>query len=251
MKIALGQTRPVKGDVEANVERHRAFVERSAAEGADLIVFPELSLTGYEPALAKGLALEADDARLESFQEISDRQEMAVGVGAPTRRGEGVCISLTLFQSGRPRRIHSKHFLHADEVPFFVPGDLSPSLTLCGKRIALAICYEISVPEHADRAKAEGASVYLASVAKHANGVAEAEARLPEVARKLSAPALMVNSVGAQDDFVAAGGTGVWNERGERIAVLNASDEGLLIFDTETGEAMAIGIEAGGAVPEG
>lgn len=243
MKIGVVQTRPKAGDIAKNITHHLAHLERAARLGAEITIFPELSLTGYEPKLAKDLAVDPADPRLERFQAISDRLEMGIGVGAPTLSEPGVRISQIFFQSGRSIRLYSKHFLHPDEVPWFVPGDPSPVLTLGGKRIALAICYEISVPAHAERAKAEGASVYLASVAKDAKGVAEAEGRLPEIARQLSAPVLMSNSVGPQADFVAAGGTAVWNEQGKPLGQLGGEAEGLVIFDTETRTAEAIRVE--------
>lgn len=56
MKIAIAQTRPFKGDISANIETHKKLIELAISYKADTIFFPELSVTGYEPELAKDLA---------------------------------------------------------------------------------------------------------------------------------------------------------------------------------------------------
>jgi len=56
MKICIAQTTPIKGDIEKNIENHKKLIALSIQENADIIVFPELSLTGYEPKLVKELA---------------------------------------------------------------------------------------------------------------------------------------------------------------------------------------------------
>ena len=61
MKIAVAQARPVKGDIQANISNHLKLIEQASLEGADAVFFPELSLTGYEPTLAKELAGNQDD----------------------------------------------------------------------------------------------------------------------------------------------------------------------------------------------
>lgn len=60
MKIAIVQARPATGDIAANVSRHLELID--FADGADIVIFPELSLTGYEPALAKTLSLDPGDS---------------------------------------------------------------------------------------------------------------------------------------------------------------------------------------------
>jgi predicted amidohydrolase len=61
MKLAVAQTRPIKGNIAANLENHRKMIEIAASKGANVLIFPELSLTGYEPELSKDLATHAHD----------------------------------------------------------------------------------------------------------------------------------------------------------------------------------------------
>ena len=80
MKIALAQTKPVKGDVSANIQTHINFIELAIKAGASAIFFPELSLTGYEPELAKELKMEVSDSRLEIFQDLCDSDNISIGL---------------------------------------------------------------------------------------------------------------------------------------------------------------------------
>jgi predicted amidohydrolase len=128
--------------------------------------------------------------------------------------------------------VYSKQHLHADELPYFVAGDGQVTLAAGKDVVAPAICYESLLDEHSAQAAALGATVYVASVAKSAKGVAKAEAHYPSVARRHSMPVLMANCVGACDDFEAAGGSAVWSASGERLAALPATVEGILVFDS-------------------
>lgn len=203
------------------------------ANQADTIIFPDLSLTGYEPTLAKQLATTPDDARFDHFQHLSDAHRITVGVGVPTQVPAGLHISLVLFQPQQARQTYAKKYLHADEAPFFVSGQSSVGLLGQPPRLALAICYEISVPKHAQNAFNRGATVYVASVAKSVSGVDKALQTLAGIARKYSMTALMANCVGYCDDFECGGQTSAWNNQGLRIGQLNSTDEGLLIVDTD------------------
>lgn len=237
MKIALAQTEAVVGDVAANVANHLRFVERAAGLGARYVAFPELSITGYEPRLCQGLAMDADDARLDALQQAADGHGLTVAAGVPVRTGGKPRISLVLFQPGAPRAVYSKQYLHADEEPFFVPGPRQAGLIGSAPRVGLAICYELSIAAHAEATFGQGAQLYLASVAKAAQGVAAAGARLAGVAREFAAPALMVNCVGICDGVCCAGGSAAWDGKGRLLARLGDQHEGLLVFDAATGRA--------------
>jgi predicted amidohydrolase len=236
MKLCVAQTRPVKGDIPANIKRHIALIE--LARGADVILFPELSLTGYEPTLAKELAIEPDDSRLDEFQAISDSSAVTLGVGAPTRSASGTRITMLLFQPRKPRLTYSKRYLHADEEPFFVAGQQIMTLNVNRAIIAPAICYELSVREHSENAARSGASVYMASVAKTAKGLDAAIPALTGIAREYSMTVSMANSVGECDGCECAGKTSVWNNKALLVGQLNDRDEGVLTIDTDTEEVV-------------
>ena len=239
MKISVAQTKPVKGDIESNIGHHKKIIDLAVSYEADLIVFPELSITGYEPELAKQLATVKDDHRLDEFQIISDSKKIIICVGLPTSADSAIYISMIIFQPGKPRQVYSKQYLHSDEEPYFVNGDRQVFLINGQHKIAPAICYELSVPEHSEKAFNNGATIYMVSVAKTNSGVENAIETLSNVAKKYSMIVLLSNSVGPSDNFIAAGKSSIWNNKGSLLTQLDDANEGLLIFDTDSHEIIA------------
>jgi predicted amidohydrolase len=234
MKICLAQTHPVTGNIQQNIEHHKTFVETAVSHQADLIIFPELSLTGYEPTLAQALAMPPSDPRLDIFQALADVGAITICVGLPTNSDPLPGISLLIFQPDQPWKLYTKQHLHSDEVPFFTAGPPATGLIGGQSKTALAICYELSVPEHADAAAENGADIYIASVAKFARGVQQAHQRLAQIAKQHHMTVLMVNCVGWADGDECSGGTAVWNREGVLVASLDDHNEGILVFDTDS-----------------
>lgn len=236
MKISVAQLRPVKGDVPANLNNHVRLIDLAASLNISALFFPELSLTGYEPALAQRLATTSDDERLDVLQQASDVHGITIGAGLPTKTESKPKISMVIFQPGQPRQTYSKQMLHADELPFFAEGDQQIVLTVAGRKIAPAICYESLQPEHFENAKKTGADIYLASVAKSQSGVDKAMRHFAVVSKTHSTPVLMSNCVGPCDNFESVGSSCVWSKQGHLVGRLDGKSEGLLIYDTETEE---------------
>ncbi len=238
MKIAVAQIRSIKGDVSANIETHKKMIDLAISYKADAIFFPELSLTGYEPELSKKLATNSDDAKLDDFQDISNKYNVTIGLGTPTGTNLGICISMIIFQPGKTRQTYSKQQLHADEFPYFISGAQQLILTIENKKIAPAICYESLQADHSDNANQLGAEIYVACVAKSQKGIDKALTHFPVVAKKFSIPVLMSNCVGYCDNFQSVGKSSVWTKQGNLAGQLDDKLEGLLIFDTETEEVI-------------
>lgn len=236
MRVALAQIKPVVGDIEKNIERHVNFIDTAIDRSADLIIFPELSLMGYEPKLADGLAMKLNDQRLNVFQNLSDKNNITIGVGIPLQAGKGINISLVLFLPHLGRKVYSKHYLHADEEPYFVPGENS-DLLVSHHKIALAICYELSVAEHVTKSFLSKPDLYIASVAKTKSGTMKALEQLSQTAKTYSTIIMMSNSIGTQDGEVCGGMSSVWNAEGALIGQLDNDREGILFVDSAKGES--------------
>ncbi|MEM6839490.1 MAG: carbon-nitrogen hydrolase family protein [Cyanobacteria bacterium P01_C01_bin.120] len=234
VKLAIAQTRPIRGNVAANLIQHQRWVTLAARYEADVLMFPELSLTGYEPSRAKTLAMSATDPCLEPLQQLADRHQLTIAVGMPMSYDNGVSIGVLLFHPNAMRQAYLKQYLHSDEEPFFHAGRHLTQTIATAPEVAIAICYELSVPAHAQQAAATGAQVYLASVAKSAAGIEKAAVRLAAIAQQYSFQVMMVNCVGPCEDFEGAGGSAVWNREGSLLAQLDSRHEALLILDTET-----------------
>jgi len=238
MKICVAQLHPATGDIEKNIELHKKLINVAVSLSADLIVFPELSLTGYEPTLAKELTTTPDDKRFDVFQKISDEKRISIGLGMPITVPAGINISMICFRPGKPRQVYSKKYIHADEEGFFVSGRNPDTPIFSGLNIALAICYEISIPAHAEDAAKKGAKIYIASVAKSTKGIEAAIRRLSDIARSYSMIVFMSNCTGLADGVMCAGKSSIWDTGGQLIGQLDDTSEGLLMLDAET---MAIG----------
>lgn len=239
MRICVAQMQPVKGDVERNIDRHLTLMELAIAARADTVIFPELSVTGYEPELASALATDQDDHRFNVFQAVSDAYQLTIGVGMPLRSELGLRIGMLIFAPNQPRQTYAKQHLHPDEYPYFVPGDQPGLIPGKANKMSLAICYEVSIPEHAEMAYKSGTDIYVASVAKSAAGVEKAGKNLSDIANTYGMTVLMANSIGPSDNFVGGGSSAIWNKKGLLIGQLDDINEGILLIDTETPELIS------------
>lgn len=243
MKLCAVQLASLKGDLPGNLQRHLACIEQAAALGAELVVFPELSLTGYEPSMARQTALPITSARLDPLQAACDRLGITVAVGLPLPTPHGIRIGMPVFCPDAPRQAYAKRHLHDDELPYFTPGDQALLLEVGEHRVAPAICYESMFMAHAAVARERGADLYLVSVAKTAKGIREGYVHYPEVARELGMSVLMANCVGPADTFIGAGGSAAWDSQGHLLASLDDHSEGLIVLDTRSASAITLPLD--------
>ncbi|MCH2045190.1 MAG: carbon-nitrogen hydrolase family protein [Saprospiraceae bacterium] len=233
MKICIAQTQSEKGNIEKNIQNHLKMIEYSISLSADLIVFPELSITNYEPDLAKELAISIKDSILDPFQKLADKNQISIGIGMPTPSDSNPKISLLIFQPQQERIVYSKQLLHVDELPYFVSGTEQVYLTIGQHKIAFAICYESLQKEHFIHAHQNGAKLYIASVAKPQTGLEKAYEYFPKIAQEFNTPILLTNSLGFCDNFMSVGQSAVWDKYGKLLGQLNSQQQGLLIYDVE------------------
>lgn len=237
MKISAVQFCPTSGRIASNIAKHLAYIELAIGQGADLIFFPELSLTGYEPHLAKSLASNESDPRLDIFQQRSDSHNLMIGVGLPILTGDQVQIGMIWFTPNAPRQTYAKQLLHTDEIPFFVQGNQQLLLRTATHIVAPAICYESLQQSHADRAAKLGVDVYLAGVAKSEGGLAKAMVHYPAIARQHRMYVLMANCIGPCDNFISVGQSAIWNQQGELLVQMDSQSEGIVLMDTISNQA--------------
>ncbi len=237
MKICAVQLRLIAGDIAANLLKHIRCVEVAAAHGAELIYFSELSLTAYEPSLAKTLAMTSVDTRLAVFQQLSDAHNLTIGVGLPMKRDEDVQIGMAWFEPKVSLSVYAKQQLHSSELTYFVSGINQLVLTNNEHKIAPAICYESLQSSHADGAAKLGADIYLASVAKSANVLGKAIPHYPLVARQHHMFVMMANSVGVCDNWQSVGQSAAWGRDGALLAQMDSESEGCVMLNTLTNKA--------------
>lgn len=231
MRIGLAQIRSSTGDIDQNINHHLDVLDHLGAGDVDLVMFPELSLSNYDPDIANSVAMEPEDIRLKPFQEFADRTGISVAVGIPLRSTNKPFISMIVFFPNRIKTIIHKSYLHEDELPYFSALSKPVSVLELSRRVAVAICYEINVDAHIESATEKGIDVYLASVAKTAVGIDEAREKILVNASKFNIPVLVVNSVGTCEGKEAGGGSMVIGADGTVIYSLDDKEEAVLIYD--------------------
>jgi len=239
MRICLAQTRSIKGAIEANLAKHLKFVKRAIAEKVDLIIFPELSLSNYEPALASNLACDPKTPIFNSLQQLSDQSGICIGAGMPVNTEDGVAIGMLLFQANKERKFYAKQMLHANELPYFCAGKTQTYLHIKQHKIALAICFEAVQQDHFLNACNGGAQLYIASVSKERSGMKHASKCFEKMARTQGIPVLVSNGIGQCDQFMSSGSSAAWNNKGEQLKKLSETDEGILIYDLKHEEVVS------------
>jgi predicted amidohydrolase len=174
LTVAVAQPLCIAYDVAANAVIHAATV-RSA--GARVVVFPELSLTGYEldaPAIAAG------DPRLAPIVEACAETGSLALVGAPVQ-GEAakVHIGMLAIDGTGARVVYRKIWLGGAEPARFSPGSEPVVLEVDGWRLGLGICKDTGVPQHAADTAALGIDAYVAAMLESADdaGIPEQRAR--------------------------------------------------------------------------
>jgi predicted amidohydrolase len=125
--IAVAQTCPRAGDVNANLEEHLRLARLAAGEGARIVVFPELSLTGYELELAKVLAFSEDDARLLPLRDAAASHSAILIVGAPVRVGSRLHVGAFILHPNHASELYTKHYLGAFSASANCDGTVPPA----------------------------------------------------------------------------------------------------------------------------
>ena len=155
VRIALAQLAPTLGDLDANLASHHELLDQSRAEGADLVVFPELGLTGYLlQDLAAEVAMRLDDPRLAKLVEATAGLSAVVSF-VEESVDHRLFIAAALVEDGAVRHVHRKLFLPTyglfDERRFFAAGDqLRAVPSRLGIGVGLAVCedfWHLTVPQ--------------------------------------------------------------------------------------------------------
>jgi NAD+ synthetase len=263
--MALGQINTTIGDFEGNLSRICRGVARAREAGADLIVFPELALSGYPPMdLLERPTFLRDQARhLEALSPESRDIAIVTGaiVPAPKGRPGGIANAAVVLEGGRIAHIQPKTLLPTydvfDEVRYFQPADERAVWSFRGHRIGLTVCedvwsgdywgprrpYPIDPVEEYVRA---GADLILTVAASpwEQRKIQLREAMLQDAARQHRVPLVFCNLVGGNDELIFDGASFVVDRTGRVTHRLTRFDEDLQIVDPfEEGRATAAPLE--------
>jgi predicted amidohydrolase len=215
LAIAVAQPRSVSNDVAANALIH---AETIRVAGARVVVFPELSLTGYE---LDAPTVTIDDPRLGPIVEACAETGSLALVGAPVSGEDGRRHIGVLAVDGAGARVaYRKVWLGGDEPDHFSPGAGPAVLDVDGWRLGLAICKDTGVPQHAADTAALGIDAYVAGMLEAVEDAGVPEERALRAAADHGvwvACASFAGSTGGGYSH-AAGGSGVWSADGAAVA---------------------------------
>jgi predicted amidohydrolase len=205
-------------------------VTRASEHGANVVVFPELSLTGYEPAIAAEAALESTDLHLAPLQELSDARSVTIIAGCPIRSAEiKPYIGAFIIRPREEIEMYRKRFLHPGEDQHFIPSEDVVVCRCHGKDIGIAICADISNPRHPADASRHNATIYAAGVAMTPGGIGESEAEMSGHARRYQFLTVMANYASSTGGYAMAGRSAIWDECGKLVAQAAATGECLVL----------------------
>jgi len=208
----------------------------AAERGAQLLVFPELSLTGYELSIARSNALRPDGSDLSPLRHLATHAQMTVVVGAPLLDDQDeLHIAAFAIRSDGSVLTYTKEYVHQSEEGVFRSGPGGPAFLVEDVTVALAICADATHPEHAARAAARGATVYAVGVMITEDGYTRKAALLKSYALEHRMAVLMANYSGTTGGSVSAGKSALWSEDGQLVAASAGSEEALVVGMKQNG----------------
>ena len=219
MRIAAAQSLSAANDLAANVDIHCRFIAAAQAAKVDILVFPELSLSGYELPTLGNCLVQAQDALLAPIRQLLEGGSMTVVLGAPLPSGSPLPYigAITLFPDGRSSLYYKQH-LDPSEVAFASEGErCAVRHDLADESFALAVCADIGHEQHAQRAAASGASLYLAGVLLSQKGYPQDAANFSRYAAEYRMTTLLANHGGPSGPYVSAGRSAIWAPDGALV----------------------------------
>ncbi|MCA1730240.1 MAG: NAD+ synthase [Actinobacteria bacterium] len=245
MKVALAQINTVVGDVWGNVEKASDTLRRATDEGAELIAFPELTMTGYPP---EDLLLRPSFIRdnLDALEEFAGRvpEGVAAAIGFVDLNGD-LYNACAVVSGGEVLHRYHKRYLPNygvfDENRYFREGTGAPILKLGNVLVGLSVCEDIWYPGGPPREQALGGAGVLLNVSAspyHRLKGASRERMLGVRASDYGCYVVFCNLVGGQDELVFDGRSAVFDPDGSVIARARQFEEDLLLLDIHPEEAL-------------
>ncbi len=249
LRTVMAQVNLLVGDIDGNCDRVIAAAHRARREhAAQVVVFPELTLTGYppedlllRPSLVPRVA--AAVARLCAFTSAEPGLLLVVGAPRPLASGAlGLYNSALVIVDGAVVGEYDKQELPNyrvfDERRYFVPGSAPLVVAVAGVRVAIAICEDVWFAGPLAQARDVAADLVLVLNASpfHAGKQVEREQIVRERVRETGLPIAYVNLIGGQDELVFDGGSFAMNRQGKVVARAPHCTESLLVVDFAQGD---------------
>ncbi len=234
MRLALDQWRPVTAGEGEGIARLDRAAGIAAGAGADLLLLPEMALTGYNiGAAAVAAAAEPEGGRLDAaLAAAALRHGIAIVAGYPRRGGAGEVFNALRFvdADGAARATYAKAHLYGrvDRAQFAAGPSLGPIAEYRGWRLGFAICYDIEFPETARVLAARGAEAILVPTANMAPFESVCSRLVPARAEENAVYLAYANYCGSEAEFDYLGRSCVVGPGGEDVARAGSGEEMIL-----------------------
>jgi len=240
LKVAIAQMNSTVGDFTGNRAKIVEFSRRAAAQGADIVLTPELSLSGYPPEdlLLRPAFYELTALAFEALKsELSELKGLHVVVGHPIMRGKGKFNAASVIVDGKVLGTYCKHdlpnYMVFDEKRYFSPGNEPFTFELKGVKFGVNICEDCWLPYAPTSAREAGAEVLLilngSPYHMHKQHVRYDMMRENVLMQGMSL--VYANLVGGQDELVFDGNSFAMNQNGELCAQMPHCQEDLKIIE--------------------
>jgi predicted amidohydrolase len=197
LKALLAQLAPAPGDLAANVETVLATL--AADDDAQLIVFPELYLCGYDLETVARLAIDLDGPELGRICAAAGEHNRSVVLGLAERRGDRPAnTAVAIDERGDLTGVYRKTHLFGDEAAAFAAGDRLKPIPLAGHTLGVMICFDVEFPEVGRKLAADGADTLVTIAANMAPFGPDHEVASRARALESGLPHVYVNRVGEE-----------------------------------------------------
>jgi NAD+ synthase (glutamine-hydrolysing) len=240
LKIALAQINSTVGAIESNTKKIIDFILKAKEQNADLVVFPELAITGYPPEdlLLKPQFI-ADN--LEALNKISkETKGIAIYLGFVDQKGTDLFNAGAFIENGKIKavyhKIHLPNYSVFDEKRYFEEGKKPVIVNYKGVKIGLGICEDLWVEKgpYLEEARKGAELILNINASPYSIGkIKERHKIIKQRAQKTKTYIVYVNAVGGQDELVFDGGSMVANPMRKVIASAKQFEENLLVFYLE------------------
>jgi omega-amidase len=244
MKVAAAQIACALGDVDANLRKMRDFCARAKKEGAELILFPEATDTGYSMPVIRDLAKPWTEGTVPALQKMAEEFSLTIVAGVSERDGDVVYNSQAFIDPRGNlvacyRKTHLFVLAPNDESTCYTPGDKFVSVAAAGFNFGLSICYDLRFPEVSRALVLEhDANVLLISSAWPLPRVEHLRALATARAIENQSYLVLANRTGIDAGVTCCGRSAIIDPFGVVIATASGDQEELLIADISA-EAIA------------
>ncbi|VAX19784.1 NAD synthetase / Glutamine amidotransferase chain of NAD synthetase [hydrothermal vent metagenome] len=237
LRLALAQVNPTVGDLKGNTDIILSCIDKAKAQGADLVVFPELCITGYPPEdlLIRKAFIKKTGEAVDEIASSADG--LTVIVGAPVFDGGLRNAALILADGKWLGSIYKKELPNYgvfDEKRYFTPGDNGPLVKIGEHVVGVTICEDIWVANDIVRRQVEDGAGLLVNIAGSPYRVDAGRVRgeiAAALAKKHNVPFAYVNIVGGQDELVFDGRSFLMGKGAIALETLAAFEEDILVVD--------------------